>query len=149
MLITMPLQLADENGLPTGRWRMVQASDENDFRFVLCDCENGHESPEAAKDCQKIESVFRRRKPGSALVTSDSGGLILIDPECLDLAWLESARRDRFRTHPGHEGLVQIFPGPGSEAALVCGVGVAEFDISVAKNQRGQIDTITLKRREQ
>lgn len=62
MLITMPLQLADENGQPTGRWRLVQCSDENNFIFPLCDCENAHESPESARTCEKIKGIHRATK---------------------------------------------------------------------------------------
>lgn len=47
-----PLQLRDEYGHPTGRYRVCCYSDE-DRRILaeLCSCPDGHESPEAARKC--------------------------------------------------------------------------------------------------
>lgn len=58
MIVTEPLQLKNEvDGTPSGRYRMCEYSDEDENVFSeLCDCENGHATPEEAKACYK-ESV--------------------------------------------------------------------------------------------
>jgi hypothetical protein len=54
MLISRPLEIKDEQGKGTGRWRMVEYSDEGrKVYFPLCDCEGGHASPKEAVECDK------------------------------------------------------------------------------------------------
>lgn len=50
--IRQPQEIADKDGKGTGRWRMTATSDEDGGGpWKLCDCPDGHESPEAARDC--------------------------------------------------------------------------------------------------
>jgi hypothetical protein len=59
-----PLELADENGYPTGRWRVVETSDEDESLFYpMCECENGHESSEAAMECPIIKEKLGKNLP--------------------------------------------------------------------------------------
>lgn len=60
MIITQPLEITTPHGRGTGRWRLVEMSDEHDGAEPLCDCGGlasqnpatcGHESPEAARAC--------------------------------------------------------------------------------------------------
>jgi hypothetical protein len=42
----------EENGKPTGRFRLTATSDEDGGGpFALCDCENGHATREEAAGC--------------------------------------------------------------------------------------------------
>ena len=55
MIITSPCKNAK------GRWKMVERSDEDSKIYrELCDCENGHATPEEAKACPKVESSQNR-----------------------------------------------------------------------------------------
>ena len=47
MIITRPLEMTDAKGAPTGRWRVVEMSDEHDIEESLCDC-GGHSSDNPA-----------------------------------------------------------------------------------------------------
>lgn len=57
MIITQPLEITTPEGQATGRWRLVELSDEHEGAEPLCDCGGiggetpGHESPEAALAC--------------------------------------------------------------------------------------------------
>lgn len=95
MIITQPLEITTTDGRPTGRWRLVQMSDEHDGADPLCDCGGrasdsptacGHESPAAATECpvasaavlarRQAESASRRR-PLLAYGSDGRGGLDL------------------------------------------------------------------------
>lgn len=57
-----PLAIADVNGTPTGKYRMVEWSDEDskpDYR-PLCKCFNGHDTPQRAAECLKLREIMKR-----------------------------------------------------------------------------------------
>lgn len=59
MWIIQPLEIADDEGKPTGKWRMTATSDEDGGGpHPLCECEDGHASATAASGC----SEARERK---------------------------------------------------------------------------------------
>lgn len=60
MIVTQPLEITTPSGVATGRWRLVEMSDEHPGAEALCECGGaagdnpttcGHESPEAARAC--------------------------------------------------------------------------------------------------
>jgi hypothetical protein len=49
-----PQEIADEDGKGTGRWRMTATSEDGGGGpWGMCDCEDGHETSDAARDCPK------------------------------------------------------------------------------------------------
>ena len=68
MIITQPLEITTPEGKATGRWRLVEMSDEHDGAEPLCECGGrasdnaatcGHESPEAARACPVAATKMR------------------------------------------------------------------------------------------
>ena len=57
-----PFQIADKNGKPTGRYRVVEWSDE-DSEFnprPKCKCTNGHGTPAQALECLQLREIMKR-----------------------------------------------------------------------------------------
>lgn len=76
MIITQSLEITTPEGAATGRWRLVEMSDEHDGAEPLCECGGaasqspttcGHESPEAARRCRIASQKVRERTHGRAL----------------------------------------------------------------------------------
>lgn len=95
MIITQPLEITTSEGVATGRWRLVEMSDEHDGAEPLCECGGaasqnpttcGHESPAAATECGiAAAKVIARRaainaarpRPLLAYGSDGSGGVHL------------------------------------------------------------------------
>ncbi len=57
-----PLEIADKDGKPTGRYRVVEWSDEDsepNYR-PQCKCRDGHETIAQALECFKLWEIMRR-----------------------------------------------------------------------------------------
>lgn len=76
MIITQPLEITTPEGKATGRWRLVEMSDEHDGAEPLCECGGrssdnptacGHESPEAARACPIASTKIDRRSLGQMI----------------------------------------------------------------------------------
>ncbi len=53
MLISQPLQISD-----TGKWRVVETSDENpNYQVKQCPCADGHESADEAMKCFRMRQI--------------------------------------------------------------------------------------------
>lgn len=69
------LQIADDAGQPTGRWRFTYRSDESAPRqpVSLCQCDGGHMTAEAARACpvaqRSLPPEMRDREPDPQDVT--------------------------------------------------------------------------------
>lgn len=88
MIITRPLEMTDARGVGTGRWRLVEMSDEHDGAEPLCDCGGrAHDNPTTAGHATAAEAtacpVARARvdaqrdiKPENAVLSygSDNAG---------------------------------------------------------------------------
>lgn len=81
MIITQPLEITTPEGKATGRWRLVEMSDEHEGAEPLCECGGaasdnpttcGHESPDAASACL-VASAKRLARNG--LQRNDIGHL--------------------------------------------------------------------------
>lgn len=68
MIITQPLEITTPEGKATGRWRLVEMSDEHDGAEPMCDCGGrasdnpatcGHESAAAATECEVAAAKVR------------------------------------------------------------------------------------------
>lgn len=71
MILTQPLEITTPEGKATGRWRLVEMSDEHDGAEPLCECGGrssdnpatcGHESPAAATECEVASATVRARR---------------------------------------------------------------------------------------
>lgn len=57
MIISEPLELKSNEGQPSGRWRVVDRSDEDATYFIeRCLCADGHETREAANACLRRDT---------------------------------------------------------------------------------------------
>lgn len=81
MIITQPLEITTPEGKATGRWRLVEMSDEQDGAEPLCECGGpaslnpatcGHESPEAARACPVAAAAARRGVGFGGRLTTDA-----------------------------------------------------------------------------
>ena len=61
--IIQPVQLADENGKPTNKWRLLAMSDEISDYYELCD--HKHDSPQEAIDCEDAQK--KKKSLGTAI----------------------------------------------------------------------------------
>lgn len=95
--IVKPRQIADENGLATGKWRMTACSDEDGGGPYGC-LECSHATPEEAKACGKCEAAISR-------ITGFPTQRYLRDSETLARAW-EDLGKERLRQIDG-EGFSQ------------------------------------------
>jgi len=77
MIITQPLEITTPDGRGTGRWRLVEMSDEHDGAEPLCNCGGlasdnpttcGHESPEAARECPIAAAKVAHLQPARPTV---------------------------------------------------------------------------------
>lgn len=82
MIITQPLRITTPDGKATGRWRLVEMSDEHDGAEPLCECGGrasdnptscGHESPAAASACL-VASAKRLARVGFDAYGASTGG---------------------------------------------------------------------------
>jgi len=71
VIITQPLEITTPEGAATGRWRLVEMSDEYDGAEPLCECGGaasqnpttcGHESAAAATECEIASAKVRARR---------------------------------------------------------------------------------------
>jgi len=71
VIMTQPLEITTPEGKATGRWRLVEMSDEHDGAEPLCECGGrasdnpttcGHESPAAATQCEIASAKVRARR---------------------------------------------------------------------------------------
>lgn len=76
MIITQPLEITTPEGKATGRWRLVEMSDEHDGAEPLCECGGrasdspttcGHESPDAARACPAAAAKVDSRSLGQMI----------------------------------------------------------------------------------
>lgn len=93
MIITQPLEITTSEGVATGRWRLVEMSDEHDGAEPLCECgatasQNpatcGHESPEAARACSVAAAKVDGRSLGRMI--DDDALSQIAGPGIADLA---------------------------------------------------------------
>lgn len=79
MIITQPLEITTPQGCATGRWRLVELSDEHDGAEPLCTCGGaasdnpstcGHASPSEASECPVASEKVRARRGASVPSTS-------------------------------------------------------------------------------
>ena len=79
MIITQPLEITTPDGRGTGRWRLVEMSDEHDGAEPLCNCGGlasdnpttcGHESPEAARECPIAAAKVAHLQPARPTVAA-------------------------------------------------------------------------------
>ena len=77
MIITQPLEITTPDGRGTGRWRLVEMSDEHDGAEPICNCGGlasdnpttcGHESPEAARECPIAAAKVAHLQPARPTV---------------------------------------------------------------------------------
>lgn len=80
MIITQPLEITTPDGRGTGRWRLVEMSDEHDGAEPLCNCGGlasdnpttcGHESPEAARECPIAAAKVAHLQPARPTVVAE------------------------------------------------------------------------------
>lgn len=78
MIFTKPLEMTDRDGRSTGRWRLIELSDEHDGAEPLCDCGGrahdnpataGHATPDEATACPVARAKVDARQ-GFALDVS-------------------------------------------------------------------------------
>lgn len=64
MWIYEPLELKTPDGGKSGRWRMTKTSDEGGGGpYGLCDCPEGHDSEETARECPMAKRELERAFP--------------------------------------------------------------------------------------
>lgn len=73
MIITRPMELTDAHDVGTGRWRLVETSDEHEHAESLCDCGGrshdhpttaGHATPDEATACPVARAKVDARRFG-------------------------------------------------------------------------------------
>ncbi len=70
MLIYEPLEIREDDGSGSGRWRVVQRSDEDAAAIhPLCDCLDGHGTPAAARACPWAAAELKRAFPDPMVQT--------------------------------------------------------------------------------